>query len=197
MALLGLIGQLADCLTHELTQSLCVDHIRPAYVTFTTLHFTTLNLCFLDEFRPICCSHILKICFWKANTLPWVAHSCLGRSSHTRMSWLMPHHSNRSCLCWSGMNSWPSQPSLLAICGMAAADILCGSKTGRKPCCLASCLLEKKSWLYTVVQLWVLLIYSSSLVCYRCSINDGNVLKSWWLHESPYCLLSVSPGKQP
>ncbi len=57
-----------------------------------------------------------------------VVCGCLGRSAHTRMSWLMPRHSNGSCLHWSGLNSWPSRPPPPAICGMAAADILKGLK---------------------------------------------------------------------
>lgn len=49
----------------------------------------------------------LKVCL-RGDTVPrlFVVAKGGGGAAHTRMSWLLPRHSNRPCLQWSELNSW-------------------------------------------------------------------------------------------
>lgn len=128
-------GGVCDCLWFY--RACCGSQMSCLYYIFFCA-FTILNLCFGTNSSDLLLSYLKDLSLRDEHSAA-VVSSCSGRSSHTRMSWLVPRHSNRSCLRWSGLNSWPCEPSLPAICGMAAADILCGSKTGRKPCCCCCC----------------------------------------------------------
>lgn len=88
--------------------------------------------------KASCRSNALqKICLGGTNASCAARLGCLGSSAHTRMSWLLPGHSNGSCLHWTGLNSRPSWPPLHAICGMAAAETLKGGskQAWRLRCC--------------------------------------------------------------
>lgn len=86
-----------------------------------------------------------------------VVRGCLGRSAHTRMSWLMPRHSNGSCLHWSGLNSWP----------FSACHLWNGC------CCRHIKGLQKQagSFLFS----WKELYAVAFLVSYTCQINEETI----------------------
>lgn len=111
----------SPCLKSWVPESLSVDQVKNTLAT---------NLSVLSKAKKqktSCRSNDLqKICLGGTNTRGAARLGCLGSAAHTRMSWLLPGHSNGSCLHWTGLNSRPSWPPLHAICGMAAAETLKG-----------------------------------------------------------------------